>query len=420
MLKIFNSLCASLCAFSLTSLSADDPSQSFMPEMMPEINFSSPLPAFKQEPISASEMVPAPQKTPSRIIAQKAQSEVLFSPFTGKIKGKKVRLRLRPDLDSRIIKEFYPQELISVVGEKGDFWAVEPPKNFKAYVFRSFILDNTIEGNHVNVRLEPGLDAPVIGHLNAGDHVDPIISAVNNKWCEIPPPSSCHFYVAKEFVIFAGGPELKKQVDKRYDTGEELLDTTALLAKSELRRSFEEIDFNRVVHSFNTVVNDFDEFSELTEQAKEALASFQEAYLQKRIAHLEMQPKELSSIEMASSKKEQEALNAITDRMKMWEPVEEALYLTWSNSSDKKDQAEFYEEQKMGSDTIAGIIDPYVTSVKSKPGDFILRDGDLPIAYLYSTQVNLNSLIGKRAKLIVAPRPNNNFAFPAYYVLGVE
>ena len=418
----FNCICASFFALSMTCLHADDPSAALplMSEILPEI--SSPLPTLQQQATLSPEIIPSPHVKPQKVAVQKPETP--FSPFTGKIRGKKVRMRLRPDLDSRIIKELNRNELISVVGEKGDFWAVEPPAHFKAYVFRSFILDGFIEANHVNVRLEPSLDAPVIGHLNAGDRVEATVSAINNKWCEISPPASCLFYVAKELVTFAGGPELKKQMDKKLETGEELLDTTTLFAKSELRKGFDEIDFNRIVHNYTTVINDFDEFPELIEQAKEALASFQEEYLQKRIVFLEKQSKDSLAAahlkEETSYKKQQEGLKSITDRMKMWQPVEEALYLTWANHSDKKNMSEFYEEQKLTAETLTGIVDQYISPAKGKPGDFILRDGDQPIAYLYSTQVNLSNLIGKQARFIVSARPNNNFAFPAYYVLAVE
>src|SRR6267154_353385 len=93
----------------------------------------------------------APKKTPEKV------PEVNVNPFTGKVKGRKVRMRLRPDLDSRIIKELSKNELVVVVGEKGEFWAVQAPVGTKAYIFRSFVLDNVVEGNRVNIRLEPSL-----------------------------------------------------------------------------------------------------------------------------------------------------------------------------------------------------------------------------------------------------------------------
>src|SRR5262245_36586262 len=130
MSKFARFFCASACAFSLTSLCADDPTsfQPPIPEIMPEISFSAPLSSFQQDSIPAPEMIPAPvaSKPQQRIAVHKVQPDVPFSPFTGKIKGKKVRLRLRPDLDSHVIKELNKDELISIVGEKGDFWAAEP------------------------------------------------------------------------------------------------------------------------------------------------------------------------------------------------------------------------------------------------------------------------------------------------------
>jgi hypothetical protein len=41
----------------------------------------------------------------------------------------------------------------------------------------------------------------------------------------------------------------------------------------------------------------------------------------------------------------------------------------------------------------------------------------LPIAYLYSTQVDLQGKVGQAVTLQAAPRPNHHFAFPAYFVL---
>ncbi len=99
-------------------------------------------------------------------------------------------MRLRPDLDSRIIKELSKNELVTIIGEKGDFWAVQAPAGTKAFIFRSFVLDNVVEGTRVNVRLEPSLDAPVIAHLSSGDKIeDPSISPINPKWLEIAPPA---------------------------------------------------------------------------------------------------------------------------------------------------------------------------------------------------------------------------------------
>jgi hypothetical protein len=415
MSKFYQTLCVSLSALSMTSLCAeevDSPQLLEMPNAMAELTAPA-LPTIEPAPVVV-QIAQAPIAKP----VIKAP-EIPFSAFTGKIKGRKVRLRLQPDLDSRIVKELNKHELISIVGDKGEFWAVEPPAGIKAYVFRSFILDNVVEGNRVNVRMEPHLDAPVMGHLNAGDRVDGVISAINNKWLEISPPAETHFYISKEFVEFAGGPEVKGQVEKRRLAAEQLFDATSLLGSSELRKPFDEIDFDRICKGYNVVISDYTDFPEYVEQAKESLASFQEAYLEKRISHLES----LAQIE-AEARKENlaaaESLYQISDKMKLWTPIEQSLFSSWTKMGENQSLDQYYEEQKLAAVTLTGIVEPYTSPVKSKPGDFIIKANDIPVAYVYSTVVNLQSLSGKTVKLVASPRPNNNFAFPAYFVLAVE
>jgi hypothetical protein len=342
-----------------------------------------------------------------------------FSPFTGKVKGKKVRLRANADLESRVVKELNRNDLIVINGEKGDFYSVEPPSGSKAYVFRSFVLDGVVEGNRVNVRLEPSLDSPIIGHLNSGDRIKGAISSLNSKWYEISPPSGTRFYIAKEFVQSIGGPEVKVQLDKRRNGAEQLLDAAALLTQVEMKKSYRDMDIDRIKHNYQAVINDYTDFPELVEKAKEAFNILQEEYTQRKISFLEEKSDERVSIGAEKTSTVEVAFNA-TDRMKMWDPVEESLYLSWASRNEDRALDEFYEHEKQNSYTISGIVEPYAAPVKRKPGDFVVKDKDLPVAYVYSTHINLQEYAGKKVTLRVAPRSNNNFAFPAYFVLSVE
>jgi hypothetical protein len=399
----FSTFLAMHCILSLTAVVAED------------------LPLLPQEsvPIELS-LAPLPEIKPL--------PEMPFKAFTGKVKGKKVRLRSQPDLESHVIRELSKNELVSVVGEKNDFWAIEPPLGIKAYVFRSYILDNIVEGSRVNVRLQPDLEAPVIGQLNAGERIDGIISALNNKWYEIPVPGSSRFYIAKEFIDHIGGPEVKVQLDKRKQTVEQLLDAALLLSKAELRKSFEEIDLERVSRNYRIILDEYADFPDFAEQAKDSLVLLHESYLQKKIEFLEAKTSAINSEESSLQENEERSSGAEiaqnvdepTERMKMWEPVEEALYLSWARVNEERPINEFYEEQKLSAVALSGILEAYNSPVKNKPGDFILRDKDLPLAYLYSTSHNLQSLIGKKVRVIAAPRSNNHFAFPAFYVLSVD
>src|SRR5258708_372735 len=139
----------------------------------------------------------APQPKAPQLPAKKGES---FKPFTGKLLANKVRIRAKPDLDSPIVRQMNKNELLLIVGEESDFYAVEPLKDTKAYVFRSYVLDNVIEANRVNVRLEPHADAPIIAQLQAGDKIQGIICSMNHKWLEIAPPKGTRFFVSKEFL----------------------------------------------------------------------------------------------------------------------------------------------------------------------------------------------------------------------------
>jgi hypothetical protein len=417
---LFWILCTSLYAYSTSALFADT-------SLEPASEAMSEFPTMEAVQMPIEESIPAmtksmsaESKAPLKKNSEKVP-EATVNPFTGKIKGRKVRMRLRPDLDSRIIKELSKNELVVVIGEKEDFWAVQAPAGTKAYIFRSFVLDNVVEGNRVNIRLEPSLDAPVIGHLNVGDKIEnPTISPVSPKWFEITPPPQTRFYIAKEYIEYVGGPEVKAQMDRRGTTAEQLIDASVLLSKAEMRKPFEEIDFDRVVRGFNTVITDYTDFPDLVEQAKESLTTCQETYLQKRIAHLESHPSEEYVSSPSQKSEEGGKISLPTDKMKLWEPIEEALYLSWANINDNKTQRDYFEEQKLAAVEISGIVEPYNAPVKNKPGDFILREKDIPVGYVYSTHVNLQNLVGKNVRLVATPRPNNNFAFPAYYVLAIE
>lgn len=156
----------------------------------------------KESPVFMQQSAPKAKEAP--VITPKKKF-VGFKAFTAKVSGNSVRMRLQADIESQIIQEAQKGELITVIGQHGDFYAVAPPTEIKAYVFRSFILDNIVEGNRVNVRLSPDLNAHIIGHLNAGDKILGTLCPENNKWYKIDPPENTRFYIAKEFLEYAGG-----------------------------------------------------------------------------------------------------------------------------------------------------------------------------------------------------------------------
>lgn len=356
-----------------------------------------------------------------------SKSVTPFKPFTGKIIGSNVRMRLSADLDSYIITELPKDDYIVVTAEKNDFYEIEPPTILKAYIFRGFVIDNIVEGDRVNVRLAPDRDAPIIGHYSTGTTVSGKICQDDNKWLEINIPSKTRFYVAKEYIEYAGKVEMKAVHDKRKESAKQLLEATNLLTQTEMCKPFHEIDVDRITYNFQTIINDYADFSAYAKQATQSLAQFQEDYLHRKIAFLEAKASKVNHQEspsenlyLSSNSKTEEMFDSPTDRMKIWEPIEEALYLSWSAMHHAKTMEDFYQGQKLKAQVISGILEAYKEPVKNKPGDHILKNGDIPIAYVYSTHINLEDHAGKKVTLIVSPRNNNHFAFPAFYVLDVE
>lgn len=367
--------------------------------------------------------------------AKKVES---YKSFTGKLLANKVRIRAKADLDSPIIRQMNKNDLLLVIGEEGDFYAIEPLKDTKAYVFRSYILDDVVEANHVNVRLEPHVDAPIISQLQAGDKVKGTICSMNHKWLEIAPPKGTHFYVSKEFVGQAGGPELIVNMEKKKAQVDELLTSAFLNAEAECKKSYEEMAPQHAIEQFQTILRSYADFPEAVNQAKEGLALLKETYLNKKIAFLESKA-ELSPIvkEELLAKHKAENAELFTDVavdpglwskrsakpecLSFWDTLEESLYLSWTAFHHGKNLDDYYSEQKANASVLTGTIERYTFDIKNKPGDFLLRGPeDAPLAYLYSTHVDLEKYSGKTVTILAAPRPNNHFAFPAYFVFSVE
>lgn len=377
-----------------------------------------------------------------------------FSAFTGKVTKNKVRLRLQPNLESPILKELMLGDMVIVLGETEDFYAIQPPAGSKSYVFRTYILDNIVEASRVNVRLEPDVDAPIIAQLYSGDPIQGTVSPLNSKWLEIAPPSSTRFFIAKDYVEKIGDPSLMGAIEKRRDEVNMLLNSTYLASQSEMQKAFPEINLDTVYANFNKILQEYKTFPEQASRAKELLNSIQDSYLQKKIAYLEAKTKivqddwqlknsqlneQVKSQQQKMSTLEQQLRKTkgsapfiaedssagsvrLSNKMASWLPTEQSLYEAWSQSNDSHSQDEYYQEQSHSAIALKGILEPYNRIIKNKPGDYILvnQSNHLPIAYLYSTLVNLQDKVGQQITIYGVARDNHNFAFPAYFVLSAD
>lgn len=374
------------------------------------------------EPPQSPEVVAIPVEPPKTVVPQ-----LPFTAFTGKILKSKVRLRLEPNLNSSVLRELNVNDLMLVVGETEDFYAVEPPADVKAYIYRTYVLDGIIEGNHVNVRLEPELSSPIIAQLNSGDPVKGTISQSDKKWMEIVPPSSTRFYVAKEYVEKVGNASLITNQKRRWEEASTLFATAKMTSQVELQKPFDEINLEGCMQKLNKVVSQYADFPAEATQAKELLASLQTAYLNKKVNYIEANTAtKVASTPAPAAPVVVEAISqpavATVVKSTLWLPVEHALHEAWAAQNNNGNIEEFYTAQEENGIALRGIVEPYNRAIKNKPGDFMLINPNTrqPIAFIYSTRINLHDKVGEEISVKVAPRNNQHFAYPAYYVLTVN
>ena len=363
-----------------------------------------------------------------------------FQLFTGKVQGTRVRLRTQPTLEAPIVSQLRNGDTFIIQGETDEFYAVKPSGGTKVYVHRKFVLDGEIDGQRVNVRLNPDLDAPIIATLNTGDKVK---GRIKGKWMEIEAPKETRFYVYKDYIENMGGPEIYLRLEKTRNKYRDLLKTASEQISKEFHRPFEDIQIDQNLSDLNQIVNDKENFPQYAAEAQQIIRDASEQYLQKKIAYLETltdnsskqwqkQSKELKT-EIAHKKEDLQQVNRLVNvqapqtftpkstEMLYWEPAEAVLYEQWASQREGYGNYEtFYAEEKERARVLQGILTQPPQGTNNTPGDYVLvsERTRTPIAYLYSTLVDLRENVGHKVTVRAVERQNNHFAFPAYFVLS--
>lgn len=343
------------------------------------------------------------------LVAESAPSD--FQPFTGKITRNRVRMRTGPDLNSPIIREFQQGDLVAIQGEAEGFYAVEPPKDIKAYIHHRYILNNTVDGAHVNVRLEPSLEAPIIAQLNTGDRAEGRLVEQNGRWIEIALPQTVRFFIAKDFVEKAGPVGMLRAAEQRRHTAHQRIEEAYARGQKELEKPFEQIQLTASLEELKKTGRDYTDLPQEVARAKNCLAVLNESYEQRK----------QGTVATESSQTDQEEA-PIRDYMVAWLPKEAKLYEEWLESHPSDSMQDFYAKQRADAVQLRGLVQPYARPIKNRPGNFMLvgHEDRQPIGFLYSTQVDLQAQVGKTVTLVALQRPNNQFALPTFFVLSAE
>lgn len=365
-------------------------------------------------------------------------TETPFRPFTAKVVKKKVRLRSKPEFDAPIVRELVAGDLMVVDGDEGQFLRVRPPSDLRLYLFRTFVLDGAVEGNRVNVRLAPDLESPVVARLNTGDQVMGEVSSLYPKWMEIAPPDQVRFFVAKDFVEEVGDESYLASYEKRHEEVRELL-SHGDQGRHQLTGPFETLSIERILSPFQKIVANYGEFEEEVVMAEAAIRDIQQEYLLKKVAYLEgrtafflpagvetiaapaVEAPVTHALELAATVPTTPVLQA--NPRSYWLEIEKKYFAKWRADRDYEGNEEaFYRTQSKFAQPLRGIVEPYFRPVKQKPGDYVVVDPETrePLAYIYATKYDLQDYLGLEVEFVGVKRPNNQFAYPAYYVLEIQ
>jgi len=383
-----------------------------IPEAMPSFIATTEAPAQESLPIETKKEAP-PQE---------------IEPFTGKIIGSRVRMRLNPTLDGPILSELSSNDLVIVTGQIDDFYTVKPNASWKGYIYRAYVLDNIVEANNVNLRLEPNTNAPVLAQLQQGDHITGALCPDNNKWLEVELPESVCFYIAKTYITNAGDVSLYHKTQTRRQHLEKKVATLKESVQAEMHKPFRDIQLMPYLNELKEIAAQHEEFPLPAEQAQTIIKTIQEQY----ITLSQESPSDNSSTDVALETNEpqpiEEPVNPKTPEnyQRLASFSLERQELTLIDQAIEAGRAanaeEFYANEKKQAQERKGQLIPYERTVKTRPGDFMLVDTKtkVPVAYLYSCSVDLAPFAGQNVRILVSPRPNHHYALPAYFVHSIS
>ncbi len=377
--------------------------------------------------------------------------------FTGKISGNKVRLRSSPHLNSAVIGELNKDDYVKVIGEQAGFLVIEPPSGMKMYVYRTYVFNQIVDTNNVNVRLSPSLESPTIAQLHAGEKIVGKPSSQNPKWLEIDPPTTAKLYIAKEYVIRAGGEDFLKEQIEKLEKANILLLSTYRDAENELKKPTEDMLIEPLIAKIDSLKETWHTLPEHEKHATALKELLEESSKNKKVAALEAKIESVSAALEARKKKSdelqlkyemriQQLENKLHDENSQliasleaaqlqntnlslpnnegpsskWQMIEQSYQNQWLSKQPALSAQEYQKFQSDHAVNLHGVIKSYEPTTNNAPGDFILLINGLPCAFLYSPFVDLSIVVDKEISLTAVERDNHYFAYPSYCVMQVK
>ncbi len=117
-----------------------------------------------------------------------------------KVKTDRVNLRARPTYESEVVTQAQTGDLLTPVGEQGDWRGVRPPATAPVWVHTAFVTNEQVK-SRLNVRGGPGINFSSIAVLQKGDAIK--VRSTFGDWLQIEAPPSSVLWIHKDFVTLA-------------------------------------------------------------------------------------------------------------------------------------------------------------------------------------------------------------------------
>jgi len=120
------------------------------------------------------------------------------------VQGDRVNLRAQPKLEAEVAGQVNDGETLTVRGAEGEWVEVEPPSRVDVWVHRDFVRDGVVQVSNLQVRAGPGINYSRVGMVNKGDKVE--VRGEFGEWLKIAPPPGTTLWVSRPYVRFPTPP----------------------------------------------------------------------------------------------------------------------------------------------------------------------------------------------------------------------
>lgn len=295
-------------------------------------------------------------------------------PFTGIVQvGNQLNVRSAPNLEAKPYGRLKNGDRIVVIGEDGEYYKIQYPKQLQAWIASWLLLDNgknkvdVVARNDVNVRSGPDLRYTDIAKLAKGTKVQ-IFEVNSKKWAQINPPTEAVAWLSKKYVMV--GESLAKTLEREKSEKEakKLLKMTLMEYNQALKNQYISDE------AYQRLKNLFDKTIQINPQSIEAQ---QAKNYQVRLADFR------HASRIKDMKKEEDQRYAeLQEKLKK----EYENKLNELKKSQEKPVSKFQHEGWL--DDIGGIL--------FRPATHRLKRGNKTLAYLKSSTIDLDEYVGKR------------------------